>query len=722
MRNGWKDRWERATRRNKPEARRGQGADGAERNLEGAESPPPASSGARRTLPIGLKLFLTVFASILACVLAMGQLSYGISKSIIEQQATDSSSRTLKQLAEKLELVFGKYNDIAVQFVSDTTLQNMIGSTLYADDEITLEKAQRELNNKIQSMVIGLSGVENLNLIPLRENLGSKVLGTGALDRAELEKQEWYRTAIKTENKSVWIPTQPSGFQGGGKPSVGLVRALREPGGTDAVYLLLVEIQDTALQDQLKGAELGEGSAVSILDGEDRVLLDSAGREAIGKPARVEVAAEAAVRPSGSLHKEEASGEALAIYERLPSNGWILTGVLPVDLLVKEADAIYRLTFIVSAAAALLAALIGLFVMRLVGLPLQRLRSLMQRGREGDLTVRAQPRGGDVIGQTETSFNEMMAQITELVRQARGSSDQVLGTAGELGGASRRTAEAAKEIATASEEIAGGAASLAGDAERGSDLTLEMSRGMEQLRRSNSQMGETAARVEASSRRGADYMTQLVEKTAHTESATSLMAGQVESLQESTRSIRQIMDVLGGVAKQTNILSLNASIEAARAGAAGKGFMVVAAEIRQLSEQSRQSIALVETIIGRIQQQIAETASSIGEAKPMFQQQIHSVKETSLIFQEVQGRMGDFADCLNRVGESVDLLDGVHAQLSEAMSSVSAVSQQASATSEEVASLTQEQQGVSEGLVELSSRLEGVSRSLQAALARFRTD
>lgn len=720
MRNGWKSRWERARSKIKPDD--GSGQIGEAERHQAVAGRPPSVSPPRRTLSIGLKLFLTVFANILICVLAMGQLSYSISKSIIEQQATDSSSRTLKQLAEKLELVFGKFNDIAVQFVSDTTLQNMIGSTLYASSETALANAQRELNNKIQSMVIGMSGVENLNLIPLRESLGSKVLGTGSLDKAKLEQLDWYQAAVKTENKSIWIPTQTAGFQDGGKPTIGLARALREPGGTDAVYLLLVEIQDSALQDQLKGAELGEGSGISIVDETDRVLLDSSGREAIGKQARVKVAAEAAARPSGSLVKEEEGGKALAIYDRLPSNGWVLTGVVPVGLLVQEADAIYRMTFLVSAAAALLAALIGLFVMRLVGRPLQRLRSLMQRGREGDLTVRAQPRSTDVIGQTETSFNDMMAQITELVQQARSGSVQVLSTAGELGGASRRTAEAAREIATASEEIAGGATSLAADAERGSDLTADMSLGMEQLRRSNSQMGETAALVEASSRRGTECMTQLVEKTALTESATSSLAAQVESLQESTRSIRQIMDVLGGVAKQTNILSLNASIEAARAGAAGKGFMVVAAEIRQLAEQSRQSIALVETITGRIQQQMAQTAASIGEAKPMFQEQIQSVKETSQIFLEVQGRMGEFTESLDRVSESVRLLDDVHAQLSEAMSSVSAVSQQASATSEEVASLTQEQQGVSQGLVELSARLEGVSQSLQAALERFRTE
>ncbi|WP_176444633.1 methyl-accepting chemotaxis protein [Paenibacillus herberti] len=709
-----KDSWKRLSRANGQKGRDDSGSSKA--------MPDGGSDGRRKPVTLGMKLFLTVFASILICVLAMGQLSYLISKSIIEEQATKSSSQTIKQLSEKLELIFGRFDDISMQFVSDTTLQNMISSTLYASDEAEALKAQRELNNKLQNMVLGMDGVENLNLIPLRESLGDTVIGTGKLDKAKLEQKEWYKAALEAQSQTVWIPTQPLGFQDGGKPTIGLARPLKEPGGNEAVYLLLVEIQDSALQNQIKGAELGEGSSISILDSNDRILLDSTGRGMIGKESRVKLTGTMNEKLDGALLTENAGGDVLVIYKSFPANGWILSSVQPVSVLVHAADAIYRLTFIVSAIAGVLAVLIGLFVMRLVGRPLNRLRSLMQRGKDGDLTVRAEARSGDVIGKTEHSFNEMMEQITGLVTEARTGAEQVLGTAAELGGVSRRTAEAAREIATASEEIAGGASSLATEAERGSDLTMDMSRSMEQLKQSNSQMSGTAQQVETSSKLGSEYMVQLVQKTAQTEAMTSNMAKQIESLQESTRSIRKILDVLGGVAKQTNILSLNASIEAARAGVAGKGFMVVAAEIRQLAEQSKQSIGMVEEITGRIQQQMDETVASLAAARPIFQEQIESVKDTSQIFLEVQGRMAEFGHSLQSVGSAVQLLDEVHSQLSGAMTSVSAVAEQSSATSEEVASLTQEQQGVSQGLVELSSNLEGVSRSLQLALARFQTE
>ena len=211
-------------------------------------------------------------------------------------------------------------------------------------------------------------------------------------------------------------------------------------------------------------------------------------------------------------------------------------------------------------------------------------------------------------------------------------------------------------------------------------------------------------------------MALLIGKTGEAEGMIRSMAEKVEHLKESTRSIRKIMDVLGNVAKQTNILSLNASIEAARAGAAGKGFMVVADEIRQLAEQSRQSILVVEGITETIGQEIDATVQTLEDAKPIFQEQIGSVKDANTIFLEVQGRMADLTGSAGTVLESIRILDESQQQLSTAINSVSAVAEQSSATSRRLLRWTSKKLGVSDGLVELSSKLrgypEGFSRHL----------
>ncbi|CAK4845492.1 unnamed protein product [Aphanomyces euteiches] len=341
-------------------------------------------------------------------------------------------------------------------------------------------------------------------------------------------------------------------------------------------------------------------------------------------------------------------------------------------------------------------------------------------GEQGNLTVRTQHKSKDEIGQLSTSFNQMMEQITRLVQQTNQSASDVLATAEELLNSSNLTANSAREIATATEEIANGASSLAMEAERGNGLTHEIGMQMKQVVEANANMGVSATEVQNASQQGTQYMAELTTKTTSTEVMTRSMVEKVDRLKDSTSSIRKILDVLNDQTKQTNILSLNAAIEAARAGAAGKGFMVVADEIRKLAEQSKYNIGIVGSITVTIQKEIDETVKVLSEAYPLFQEQIKSVKDAELIFAQVQARMGGFVEQLSGVTDSIQMLDESQNVLTEAMTNVSAVSEESSATSEEVASLSNEQLNVSQGLVKLSVKLEELSHSLQNSLSKFR--
>lgn len=233
-------------------------------------------------------------------------------------------------------------------------------------------------------------------------------------------------------------------------------------------------------------------------------------------------------------------------------------------------------------------------------------------------------------------------------------------------------------------------------------------------------MVNSATQVQQASKQGTEYMVELISKTNSTEQMTRSLIEKVDHLKESTRSIRKILDVLHNITKKTNILSLNAAIEAARAGAAGKGFMVVADEIRKLADQSKQSIDVVGQIIETIQSEIDETVSVLSTAYPLFQEQIASVKEADTLFNQVQEHMDGFVQKLTDVSLSINRLDESQYALSAAIHNVSAVAEQSSATTEEVASLSHGQTHISEELVRLSEKLESLSDSLEAALTKFR--
>ncbi|TJY43611.1 methyl-accepting chemotaxis protein [Cohnella pontilimi] len=652
-----------------------------------------------------MKLFLLIFCSILVCVASLGWFSYNKSSSIIQQKVADASAQTAQQTAGKLALLLSGYERQSFQFLTDIQFMQLLENMGRAKDDYELYDTSRKITEKLSTVLMADNSLESITMLP--DGHDGPLMTTATTSKPENISKAVLESIKAAGGKAVWIPTQPNGLDGARLgPTFAVARFINQ----GKPYTLIIEVKAGALSEQMRSVSFGEGDDTHIVAPDGSIVYDKDGTDGEKYTSPIP-----ATSDTIDFHGEPM----LSAVGTINTNNWKVIGNVPVSSLVKDAKQISNLTLIMCVVAAVIAAALGLVVLRTVGRPLAQLRTLMNEGEKGNLTVRSTLRQRDEIGQVADSFNRMMEQITGLVQQTNQSAKEVLETASSLSEASQKTAGAAKEIAIATEEIAGGATNLAVESEKGSELTVEIGSQVQSVIASNEQMGNAAGEVEEASRKGSDFMGTLIQKTGQTEDMTRSMVDKVDKLKDSTRSIRKILDVLGNVSKQTNILSLNATIEAARAGNAGKGFMVVADEIRKLADQSRQSIGVVGEIVENIQKEIDETVSVLSEAYPIFQEQIESVREANQIFVVVQENMGSFADRLDKATESVRHLEEAQSTLSLAMSNVSSVAQEASATSEQVASLSNEQLSVSEGLVELSSKLENVSNRLRESLSKF---
>ena len=673
---------------------------------------------------VGAKLFLLFVVSIIVFVFGVGMFSYMVSKDAIEKRVTNSSYQTMVQATQKIDMQLTQFNNMTMQIMFDpnltSSLKTMRGLKVGTYDMIQMTDV---VQKTLQTYSVGNSLIENVYLIPInsdRTPLSAMGVRQGIQD---IKKNAWFEEAKNSNGQSIWVGTMPKGVDNSPESTFGIARPMRDLNSGEAEYIIFLEIKLRAISDSLEDIDIGDGSTIQLLNQQGQYMfVQDAKALTTAAPDWLQPKAEEGKKSlsGGTTVRSDDSGDMLLVYDQMKSNKWVLVGAVPVEELVKDAKSILTLTFISMAAAALLAAVIGWLVIKWVATPLVKLRNLMNEGAEGNLSVRATSKSKDEIGQLAQGFNIMMEQITMLVQSTDASARAVLETATSLSEASRTTAISAKEIAVATEEIAKGATSLAVEAERGHDLTHNMASQMKMVVGANEQMDASAQAVADSSELGASNMTSLMERTTSTGEMMRSLANKVNTLSESTQSIRKILEVLHNMTKQTNILSLNATIEAARAGTAGKGFMVVADEIRSLAEQSRQSIDVVGQITERIQLEITETVQALSEAIPMFQKQAEAVNETDVIFGTVQNQMGGMIQELSHVTGSIERLNEAQSTLVEAMSNVSAVAEEASATSEEVASLSTEQLNISNRLVELSQQLEDVSVSLKDKLSQFK--
>ncbi|KTD84542.1 methyl-accepting chemotaxis protein [Paenibacillus etheri] len=669
---------------------------------------------------IGVRLFLIFFVSTMVLVLSLGYTSYSVAEHTIETNALSANQQTVVQTAEKFDVELLRYEDGLGRILYNNEIQNALKQ---GNNPTTSNEERKVLSNQISAelndWLTASNGVEAVYLIPMNEGL--PISSAGTKDNAFIEsfrESSWFKQ-LEEKPQSVWIPRELQGQEGNASGVFHLAKSIAGDSKSSG-YIVVSDIRISELENQLRKVDLGTSSYMQLLTNKDELIASS---QQVGTDTYLNLGGTllgGLQNTAGSLPTKDEKGKSiLAVYGTLETSGWRLLGVVPAENLTKDALRILKTTYLIVAIAAVIAILIGYWMVRMVSRPLTRLKNLMSEGAEGNLGVRTNITSRDEIGQLSSSFNMMMERITELVIHTNETARKVLETADELSGVSRKTADAAMDIAAATEEIAGGAGSLALEADRGNELTGQISVQMELVNSATHEMDHTAHSIGELSEGGFNRLKELLNETNRTGLKTNQLVMKVNELTETASSVMKVLNVLQNITQQTNILSLNATIEAARAGEAGRGFMVVADEIRQLADQSKESIAVVAEITDTVMKDMNETVVVLSEVAPLFNQQMSSVQSTSDIFVSVQDQMLHFIARLNAVTVSMDSLSQSQKVLSDSMSNVSSIAEESSAASQEVASLSGEQQSVSDHLVELSLKLEDASLQLKEKLSKF---
>jgi methyl-accepting chemotaxis protein WspA len=341
----------------------------------------------------------------------------------------------------------------------------------------------------------------------------------------------------------------------------------------------------------------------------------------------------------------------------------------------------------------LIVAIVGLLVARNITVPLSRIESVARRMAGGDFTVSlGDTARGDEIGSLARSFTAMIASLSELIGQVQRSGLQVNSSAVEIAATTKEQQTTAGEVATTSAEI--------------SATAREMSATSSELLKtadSVSAVAEQASELASGGKEGLERMEKIMRGILE---ASAGITAKLGVMNEKAGNINAVVSTIGKVADQTNLLSLNAAIEAEKAGEYGRGFAVVATEIRRLADQ---------------------TAASTGDIEQMVKEMVSAVSAG------VMG-MDKFAEELRRGASEIS---SVGTQLDRVISEVQSLAPSVETVNEGMRSQTQGAQQISEALTQLgeaarltadsirdSSRaidqLNEATRGLQTGIARFK--
>ncbi len=336
--------------------------------------------------------------------------------------------------------------------------------------------------------------------------------------------------------------------------------------------------------------------------------------------------------------------------------------------------------------------MIGMIINRVTS-PAKELQQTMSKMQaDGDLTRRVTIYNTDEIGQTGMAFNELAKSFQTIVSQMHGYADQVVRSAHSLSidtanivSGSQRQTEAANGTAEAVEKMSGSIASVADNATQVATLSTES------MVRAN---------------KGQASLKEMMGEIAQVETAVRMMADSVNAFVKSTQTITSMTQQVRDIAEQTNLLALNAAIEAARAGEQGRGFAVVADEVRKLAEKSAQSASQIDVV-----------TKTLGDQSEQVERNVQSGLQS---LQSSQKHMAEVAEILVQANAVVSSVNAGVDEITAAVNEQKRVSQDIARNVENIASMAGENYSSVQGSVQAVDMMEHVATELKRSVEHFK--
>lgn len=353
--------------------------------------------------------------------------------------------------------------------------------------------------------------------------------------------------------------------------------------------------------------------------------------------------------------------------------------------------------------------------------PLIKVKETMKRMAEGDLTSPALiVSGNDEISMMANSTNHLQKSISGILHDIVDSAQQVAAASEELTASSQSTGESVQHVANNVSKIASQTEGQSHTLGELNETSLSLKKDMGDLHQSSVNMQNAAEKSREGAKEGhaavANSMNAM-QKMADQMTASSKV---VATLGDRSKEIGNIVEAISGIAEQTNLLALNAAIEAARAGEAGRGFAVVADEVRKLAEQSGTAAQNISSIITGIQDDTARAMQAMNKGNEEVQSGTKIVEKTGEVFSAMEKHISELYGQIQQSLMRMTAAEKETTKITESIQEISQFSKEMSENAQSVSAATEEQSAMVNDITDASEALANLAQKLQDEVTKFK--
>ncbi|KEI90147.1 chemotaxis protein [Clostridium botulinum B2 433] len=481
------------------------------------------------------------------------------------------------------------------------------------------------------------------------------------------------------------------------------------------------------IKEKVKEFKFGE-KGYSLLIGKDGTILEHPDKSLVMQKKISEIKDEN-IQSLGKEMMENKSGvfrfgsgdnKSIVFYNKVPLSGWNVASVVSEKELFAPLNKLMLTLILITIVIVLIVATVIVLVAKQITLPLTKLSDFAEEIAEGNLTNKLEVHGQDEISKVTKALNNTVLKLKKMIGDISSSANDVMVISNGLASSTSESLKGNEEVSRSMQEIATGAVSQAEGASKASIVTRELVEDINEISKKCNYMINIVEKSTNRSTKVSQGVQQTVDSIKNIATTNKHNVEEIQNLLNQSKEIGQIVDVISDISEQTNLLSLNAAIEAARAGAQGRGFAVVADEVRKLAEQSSNSSKRIVELINGIQKQIEIISNKMNSGTSEV---MHGVKMATLIgndFEEIEKVFNEVNNIVSEVSESTNTMEKKVNTTADIINNVAAVTEENSAATEEVTASNEEQIAFMHQIVDSTYTLEELVKKLKDTVYKFK--